>query len=132
MANQQTIDQYFDLVKKQFIKDEIMAVDDYGEPIQDSMKTDRIYIADETGWGVNKKTKKVIGRKGAVHIHTRKLNDESHKTLMLGLCGNGDVLKPLIILEKSFPLIGEGESEIFQMTFFLAKLKMDQWIWICK
>ena len=95
MANQQTIDQYFDLVKKQFIKNEIMAVDDYGEPIQDSMKTDRIYIADETGWGVNKKTKKVIARKGAAHIHTRKLNDESHKTLMLGLCGNGDVLKPL-------------------------------------
>ena len=98
-----------------------MAVDDYGEPIQDSMKTDRIYIADETGWGVNKKTKKVIGRKGAAHIHTRKLNDESHKTLMLGLCGNGDVLKPLIILEKSFPLIGEGESEIIPDDILLSK-----------
>ena len=30
---------------------------------------------------------------------------------MLGICGNGEVIKPLIILEKSFRLIGEGESD---------------------
>ena len=29
---------------------------------------------------------------------------------MLGLCGNGDMLKPLMILQQSFPLIGEVES----------------------
>ena len=30
---------------------------------------------------------------------------------MLGICGNGEVIKLLIILEKSFPLVGEGESD---------------------
>ena len=39
----------------------------------------------------------------AKHVYTGKGNDESHKTLMLGICGNGDILKPLIILEESFP-----------------------------
>ena len=29
---------------------------------------------------------------------------------MLGVCGNGDVLKSLIVLEKSFPLLGEDEA----------------------
>ena len=58
-----------------------------------SIIRERIYLAGETGWGVNTKTKKVIGRKGAKHIYNRKTSDESHKTLMLGICGNGEVGK---------------------------------------
>ena len=123
MANQSTIDNYFTLVKDSFVKHGIMQLDSAGEVIQDSIKTERIYMADETGWGVQTKTKKVIGRKGAKHIYNRKLSDESHKTLMLGICGNGDVLKSLIVLEKSFPLLGEGEAELLPENILLSKTK---------
>ena len=54
-------------------------------------------------------------------MYHRKPSDESHKTLMLGICGNGQVLKPLIILEKSFPLIGEGEGENIPDGILLSK-----------
>ena len=40
---------------------------------------------------------------------------------MLGVCGNGDFLKPLIILEKSFPLHGEGEIDHLPENFLLSK-----------
>ena len=66
------------------------------------MKQKRIYLADETGWGVQSKRKQVIGHNGANHVYLRKANDESHKTLMLGICGNSEVIKPLIF-GKSFP-----------------------------
>ena len=95
MANQQTIDDYFELLKNSLVKDNVMELDKEGNPIQETIKRERIYLADETGWGVCKRTKTVIGRKGAKHIYNRKASDESHKTLMLGICGNGDVLKPL-------------------------------------
>ena len=42
---------------------------------------------------------------------------------MLTVCGNGDVLKPLIILEDSFPLIGEGESNNLPEGILLSKTK---------
>ena len=72
------------------------------------MKQERAYLADETGWHVQSKRKQVIGLNGANHVYLRKANDESHKILMLDICGNGEVIKLLIILEKSFPLVGEG------------------------
>ena len=121
MANKDTVLEYFDLLKSSLVKDGIMELDEHGNPIQDSIKIDRIYLADETGWGVNTKAKKVIGRKGAKHIYNRKSNDESHKTLMLGICGNGDVLKTLIILEKSFPLLSEGEADHIPDNILLSK-----------
>ena len=40
---------------------------------------------------------------------------------MLGVAGNGDVLKPLIILEKNSPLVGEGESEHIPEEILLSK-----------
>ena len=100
MANEDTVLEYFDLLISSLVKDGVMELDEHGNPIQDSVKADRIYLADETGWGVNTKIKKVIGRKEDKHNYNRKSSDESHKTLMLGICGNGDVLKTLIVLEK--------------------------------
>ena len=91
------------------------------------MKCERVYLADETGWGVQSKHKQVIGRNEAKHVYLRKTNDESHKTLMLGICGNGDVIKPLIILEKSFPLIGGVSQTIFLSKFYFLKPKKGLW-----
>ena len=65
----------------------------------------------------------MIARKGAKHIFNRKVSDESHKTLMLGIVGNGDLLKPLIILEQSFPQLGEGEGELLPDNILLSKSK---------
>ena len=121
MASQDVINQYFDLLKETLLKTGIAKADGDGNIIQDSIKSECVYLADETGWGVKSKTSTVIGRSGAKHVHRRKISDESHKTLMLGVCGNGDVLKSLIILEKSFPLVGEGESEFLPSNILLSK-----------
>ena len=75
------------------------------------MNQERVYLADKT----------VIGCNGAKHVYFRKANDESHKTLMLGICGNGEVIKPLIILEKSLPFVGEGESNHIPQKTLLCK-----------
>ena len=40
---------------------------------------------------------------------------------MLGICGNGEVIKPLIILEKSFPLVREGGSDHIPQEILLCK-----------
>ena len=40
---------------------------------------------------------------------------------MLGICGNGEVIKSLIILEKSFPLVRKGESNHFPQEILLWK-----------
>ena len=93
MANDETIAKYFELLKTSLVKGGIMQLDSDGNVLQESILKERIYLADETGWGANTKTKKVIGLKGAKHVYNRKSNDESHKSLMLGICGNGDLFK---------------------------------------
>ena len=65
--------------------------------------------------------KPVVARKGTRHVFIRKPSDETHKTLMLGVCGNRDVLKPLIILQQSFPLLGFDESEHLPENILLSK-----------
>ena len=40
---------------------------------------------------------------------------------MLGICGNGEVIKPLITLEKSFPLVAKGESNHIPEEILLCK-----------
>ena len=40
---------------------------------------------------------------------------------MLGVCGNGDFLKPLIILENPFPLDGEVEVDHIPENILLSK-----------
>ena len=40
---------------------------------------------------------------------------------MLGICGNGQIMKSLIILEKSLPLVGEGESNHILQETLLCK-----------
>ena len=110
MATEETLADYFQLLKNTMVEHGIMEITESGEPIQESIKGERIYLADETGWGVSKKSRKVLGKKGQKHVYIRKSNDEFHKTLMLGVCGNGDLLPPLIILEKTFPLLGGGGS----------------------
>ena len=77
-------------------------------------------MADETGWGAEKKSRKVDCREGATHAHVRKPSDESHKTL-LAVCGNGDVLKSLIILEKSFPMLDNEEAEFLPEETLFSK-----------
>ena len=73
------------------------------------MKPERVYLADETGQGVQSKHKQVIGHSGAEYAYLRKTNVQNHNTLMLGICGN-DVIKPPTILQQSFPHVGEGKS----------------------
>ena len=102
IASKDTIKQYFDLLKTILFENDIMHLDEDGNPVQESIKQHCIYLANETGWGVELRSRTVFARKGEKHIYKRKTNDESHKTLMLGVCGNGDFLKPLIILENHF------------------------------
>ena len=97
----------------------IAEVDDNNEIIH--QHSERIYLADETGWGAEKKSKQVVGRKGGSHVYVRKPSDESHKTLMLAVCGNGDVLKPLIILQKSFPMLDEEEADSLPSNALFSK-----------
>ena len=40
---------------------------------------------------------------------------------MLGICGNGEVITPLITSEKPSPLIGEGESDHIPQEILLCK-----------
>ena len=40
---------------------------------------------------------------------------------MVGICGNGEVIKSLIILEKSFPLARVGESGYIPQVILLCK-----------
>ena len=86
-----------------------------------SRKQEREYLAYKTGWGVQSNCKQIIGCNGAKHVYLRKANDESYKILMLGICGNGEVIKPLIILEKSFPLVREGGSDHIPQEILLCK-----------
>ena len=108
--NKNTITHYFEMLRKMLVETGIAEVDDNNEIVKEY--GERIYLADETGWGAEKKSKKVVGRKGAKHAYVRKPSDESHKTLMLGVCGNGEVLKPLTILQKSFPMLDEDEADL--------------------
>ena len=119
MASKKTINEYFDLLKQSLIKHGIATTDSDGN-ITD-IASEKVYLADETGWGVQSKRRKVYAAKGAKHVFMRKPSDETHKTLMLGVCGNGDVLKPLVILEKSFPLLGENEAAYIPDNILLSK-----------
>ena len=119
MTNKDTINKYFKTLKSALIETGVAEVDENNEIIQ--QHAERIYLADETGWGAEKKSRKVVGRKGAPHAHVRKPSDESHKTLMLAVCGNGDVLKPLIILEKSFPMLHDEEAEFLPEETLFSK-----------
>ena len=38
-----------------------------------------VYLADETGWGVSNKRVKVMAKKGAKHVYSKKPHDQSHK-----------------------------------------------------
>ena len=58
MASQENVDEYFFLLKDSLVKDEIMKLDDDGLPIQESIKKERLYLADEKGWGVVKTPKR--------------------------------------------------------------------------
>ena len=101
MANDETVNRYFDLLKTTLVKQGMAELGDDGNLVNE--QSERLYLADETGWGSEKKSRKVIGRKSAPHAYVKKSSDESHKTLILSICDNGDDLKPLIILKKTFP-----------------------------
>ena len=111
MANKDTITDYFKLLIGTLVKFDIVKHDSKGEVRQESMNQERVYLADKT----------VIGCNGAKHVYFRKANDESHNTLMLGICGNGEVIKPLIILEKSLPFVRDGESNHILQKTLLCK-----------
>ena len=121
MASEHTISSYFKLLLGTLVKYNNIQLDTDENLIQESLQGHKIYVADETGWGIMSSKKPVVARKGAKHVFTWKANDETHKTLMLGVCGNGDVLKPLIILQQSFPLLGFGESEHLPENILLSK-----------
>ena len=81
MANDGTVKQYFDLLKRTLVKLGIAELGEDGSLVNE--QCERLYLADETGWGSEKKSRKVVGRKNAPHAYVRKPSDESHKTLML-------------------------------------------------
>ena len=58
-----------------------------------------------------------------IHAYVRKPSDESHKTLMFGVCGKEDVLKPLIILEKTIPLLDKNDAETLPSNVLFSKTK---------
>ena len=120
MASKDTIKQYFDLLKTMLFENYIMHLDEDGNPVRESIKQHCVYLADETGWVLSLGAGLSLREKGR-NISTREKQDESHKTLMLGVCGNGDFLKPLIILEKSFPLVGEGDVDHLPENILLSK-----------
>ena len=84
MASEHTISSYFKLLLGTLVKYNIIQLDTDGNLIQESLQGHKIYLADETGWGIMSSKKPVVARKGAKHVFTRKANDETHKTLMLG------------------------------------------------
>ena len=83
MASKDNIKQYFDLLKPTLFENDIMHLDEDGNPVQESIKQHCVYLADKTGWGVESRSRTVVARKGAKHIYKRKTSDGSHKTLML-------------------------------------------------
>ena len=107
-ASRQTVEQYFETLKDIMARRGIMEENAEGGIVE---HPDRLYKADEVGWGVEKQTSRVLAKRGSKRIHTRIQTDQSHKTLMLTVCGNGEVLSSLLILEKSFPLLTEEEAE---------------------
>ena len=68
MANQETVSHYFDLLKETLVHCGIATLDGEGNVVSVSILEERIYLGDETGWGVQGK-RKVIGRKGAKHVY---------------------------------------------------------------
>ena len=64
------------------MKFDIAKLDSQFEVIQESMKQEKVYLADKTGWGAQSKRKQVIEWNRAKHVSWRKANDESHKTLI--------------------------------------------------
>ena len=64
MANDETVNKYFDLWKTTLVKLGIAELGDEGNLVNE--QSERLYLAGETGWGSEKKSRKVIGRKKAI------------------------------------------------------------------
>ena len=60
MANKDTTTDYFKLLLETLVKCDIIKLDSNGNVIQESMKQERVYLADETGWGVQSKRNKSL------------------------------------------------------------------------
>ena len=85
----------------------------------------KTYLADETGWGG--------GGGGLRSSQQRSWQETGHRMyinpnpkmratkLSCSPCVVMEVLKSLIILENSFPLVGEGEGENIPDDIFLSK-----------
>ena len=110
MANKQTVTQYYKFFQKHL-------VDSNGDNIRQSVKPERVYLTDERGQGVQSKHKQVIGHNGGKHFYQRNTNVENRKTLILGICGNDVIIRK--VLNKTFPHVGEGESE--HMFYFVIQ-----------
>ena len=66
VVSQGTVNQYFKLLKE-IINCGILELDEEGEVIQSSIKSEHIYLADETGWGVQSKKKGGLLDEGVQH-----------------------------------------------------------------
>ena len=53
MANDETVNRYFDLLKTTLVKLGIAELGDDGNLVNE--QSERLYLADETGWGSEKK-----------------------------------------------------------------------------
>ena len=52
VLDKDTITDYFTLLLETLVKCDILKLDSNGKVIQESMKQERVYLADETGWDV--------------------------------------------------------------------------------
>ena len=68
IANKDTITDYFKLLLKTLETCNCARLNCNGEVIQESIKQKRVYLTNETGWGVQSKHLQVIGRNVAKHV----------------------------------------------------------------
>ena len=90
-ANKLVIQEYFELLEKTLIENNIRD------------KSDRIYNCDETGMVLDSNNDQVIAQRGAKHVYSQSMGTREHITVHACACANGTMLPPVIIFAKGFP-----------------------------
>lgn len=90
-ANKLVLQEYFDLLDKTLVKNNIKD------------KCDRIYNCDESGIELDNTPHKVLAVKGSRHVYSQSMGTREHVTVHACSCANGTMLPPMIIFSKCFP-----------------------------
>ena len=92
MNNQVVMDKFFKL-----LKEELESIDILNKP-------EHIFNADETGIDLNARSGKVIVCKNSKHAYSEQKAPRDHITSMVCCSASGQVLQPMIIFKKDWPL----------------------------